>query len=414
MKTRIITLMMTLYSVFAIGQDTVYPPLFDRYLLPEQFIECLTHPLDSHSVKQSIHTGLNDGIAETMAQPYFIDAPVKIIGVSAFCSYNSVDLITQEHFGEEFANFFQIRDSTLNNVLASVRFDTIDQSKGGYASTQYTEVLFPTPIVVSANKFYVVVDMQAPHYEGAGFSLYAAVLDTNTCSLEERALARFWSAGTILDWRSAAEYPYQYLSIGTLYLFPILDTLEQPAIEIGNILIDNPNHTVSVPINVMEYGFPFPADIGVVYDTDSNLLDITNPNIIHINFDTSQNAYNVLLPYDSLDCNTTYYCRAFITNDIQTTYGNIKDFNIMCSGLNDVENAVSATLYPNPADNELNITTSIPMTNIEISNSAGQKVYTMNLKSTTASIKIEHLASGIYFVDIITSKGSIKKTFVKK
>lgn len=76
----------------------------------------------------------------------------------------------------------------------------------------------------------------------------------------------------------------------------------------------------------------------------------------------------------------------------------------------ELENSV--VLYPNPSENELNITLPSPVNleKVEFYNTLGQLVLTEN----TVNLTINQLASGIHFVKITTDKGVIHKNFIKK
>lgn len=74
------------------------------------------------------------------------------------------------------------------------------------------------------------------------------------------------------------------------------------------------------------------------------------------------------------------------------------------------------TLYPNPAINEVNVTSTSTISEITIFNTLGKKTLSFyNLKSNTYNINIKELLQGIYFVKIKESKGTsiIKKLIIK-
>jgi hypothetical protein len=70
---------------------------------------------------------------------------------------------------------------------------------------------------------------------------------------------------------------------------------------------------------------------------------------------------------------------------------------------------VEATLYPNPAQNELNIAIDYTITNVEIINTVGQVVY----KGQENSINIEGLEAGTYMVRVQTTNGTAVTRFIK-
>jgi hypothetical protein len=72
------------------------------------------------------------------------------------------------------------------------------------------------------------------------------------------------------------------------------------------------------------------------------------------------------------------------------------------------------TLYPNPANDVLNIQTKqdLPINSIEVYNQLGQVV--LAVTNSVNSIDVTDLASGTYFVKVNTEKGSANAKFVKE
>ena len=70
-------------------------------------------------------------------------------------------------------------------------------------------------------------------------------------------------------------------------------------------------------------------------------------------------------------------------------------------------------LSPNPATNQLNITSSVPIEQVNIYNTTGQLVLHQTFSNTT-TIDIEQLAGGIYFYELRNDKGVIKTGKVVK
>ena len=82
-------------------------------------------------------------------------------------------------------------------------------------------------------------------------------------------------------------------------------------------------------------------------------------------------------------------------------------------GNNDINNNLEFSLYPNPANNRLSISsTTNPITKVEIYNLLGQRVLDFNFSETTSEeINISSLKSGIYLVHI--NNHTTKKLIVK-
>ena len=77
------------------------------------------------------------------------------------------------------------------------------------------------------------------------------------------------------------------------------------------------------------------------------------------------------------------------------------------------------SIFPNPANDILNITSSEPISEIEIVNALGQIVKRMEVNADNAVCDVEDLTSGVYVVRIHTmnlSKGAAvsQRKFVKE
>ena len=86
------------------------------------------------------------------------------------------------------------------------------------------------------------------------------------------------------------------------------------------------------------------------------------------------------------------------------------------TGINEVETNI--VIFPNPANDILNITSSETISEIEIVNTLGQVVYRKEVNSDNAVCDIEDLPSGVYMVRIRTLRqaqgAEIQKKFVKE
>ncbi len=85
-------------------------------------------------------------------------------------------------------------------------------------------------------------------------------------------------------------------------------------------------------------------------------------------------------------------------------------------GINELKNnGTDLNVYPNPANDFLNVV-SLGSTNtiIEIKNSLGQLVHQSLTDDEQATINIQKLKSGIYFLSVKTDKRTISKKFVKE
>ena len=73
----------------------------------------------------------------------------------------------------------------------------------------------------------------------------------------------------------------------------------------------------------------------------------------------------------------------------------------------------SITLYPNPTNSEVNISSENIINSIEIFNSLGQRVYQSMVNSNTKTIDISSFVNGVYILGAITDNGVIRKKIIK-
>jgi len=78
------------------------------------------------------------------------------------------------------------------------------------------------------------------------------------------------------------------------------------------------------------------------------------------------------------------------------------------------ENTVVAKVYPNPANDVLNIAASAEVSNVSIIGLDGKVVSSNTVTGTTTSIDVATLNAGVYFYEVVTAKGTVRNTFVKK
>lgn len=79
------------------------------------------------------------------------------------------------------------------------------------------------------------------------------------------------------------------------------------------------------------------------------------------------------------------------------------------------ENATTASVYPNPANDVLNFNLNGSATSIEILSLDGKVVASQNVTGTSASVNVAALTSGIYMYQVTTTNGVVTTNkFVKK
>jgi hypothetical protein len=145
---------------------------------------------------------------------------------------------------------------------------------------------------------------------------------------------------------------------------------------------------------------------------DFTLEDNNVQNVVAtLNANTFSQAVNDLVE------GQTYFYRAYITNEAGTAYGTVETFTL--SSLNDaIAGTITATIYPNPAQenatmeiNGLDQDAKIVISDLQgriLSQeaiSAGETRYTVN---------VSNLASGVYYIRIVTDKAvSTQKLIVE-
>ena len=83
-------------------------------------------------------------------------------------------------------------------------------------------------------------------------------------------------------------------------------------------------------------------------------------------------------------------------------------------GLNDVMTNVDVNIYPNPANNFINVSSLSIIDRVQITNVLGQVVMVKEIGANGANINIENLESGNYFVTIYSNDAvATKKLLVK-
>ena len=90
---------------------------------------------------------------------------------------------------------------------------------------------------------------------------------------------------------------------------------------------------------------------------------------------------------------------------------NLDDVSISAGvGIADAENN-NVSVYPNPANNVINVNATSNISNVEIYTIAGQKVGDFTVNSNHSAISTSNLTSGLYLMKIHTENGEINKKF---
>lgn len=105
--------------------------------------------------------------------------------------------------------------------------------------------------------------------------------------------------------------------------------------------------------------------------------------------------------YVAINCNSTDVFALFI-DDVVISGGTTSVAEVS-------NNEVS--VYPNPANNVVNVNANSNIDNVEIYSISGQKVGDFSANGTTTSINTESLSAGMYLMKINTENGVINKKF---
>ena len=100
------------------------------------------------------------------------------------------------------------------------------------------------------------------------------------------------------------------------------------------------------------------------------------------------------------------------------TFSNVQEnHTISVSFIAGIEDNILETdvlIFPNPANNVLNIKSGQPFERVKITNLLGQVLYNAKITKSDFSIDISSYNSGIYFIRLEGKQGMVAKKFVKK
>ncbi|MDD2447851.1 MAG: T9SS type A sorting domain-containing protein [Tissierellia bacterium] len=168
MKNIIIAVLATISCLSAIGQSGQRPLYLDDYLYP-RYMASGCYDTNDFDLLAGSNWNCGPFPEKTIiAQPFYIDSTISIRGIAAFVydvrPENPVDLPPPL--------YLQIRDSSLNNVLAQIRYDTMIpkiyhfQQQYYPWTGRYLEVLFDSIVTISSSVFYVGITFFEKNYVG--------------------------------------------------------------------------------------------------------------------------------------------------------------------------------------------------------------------------------------------------------
>jgi hypothetical protein len=138
-------------------------------------------------------------------------------------------------------------------------------------------------------------------------------------------------------------------------------------------------------------------------------LDVRNGN--NANFVMFQAYLNVGLNCIYVDNKNATYLSSW-NKDASTFWANDSLDCQMIISVDEYSLENSLSVYPNPTSNQLSIDTELEINEITIIDITGKLIKTT--KQNTSTINVADLSNGIYFIKIITDKGTLTKKFVKQ
>ena len=88
----------------------------------------------------------------------------------------------------------------------------------------------------------------------------------------------------------------------------------------------------------------------------------------------------------------------------------VNDCGSLPTGINTETSSTTASIFPNPATNNITITTELAASEISITNTTGQNVYQKTINKSSLKIDVQNFPKGIYFVNV---NNHIKKLIIK-
>ena len=130
----------------------------------------------------------------------------------------------------------------------------------------------------------------------------------------------------------------------------------------------------------------------------------------------NENSY--LLENLIFDALYTMRVQAVCNDDNTSDWSEIVDYSMTGPGIDDYLLS-SITLYPNPANDVVNVQCTMNNVRcndatIEVLDIYGKLLQTLNADAEIASINVSNLANGVYFVRVTMGEGVVTKKFVKK
>jgi len=308
----------------------------------------------------------------------------------------------------QLVNGFILSGVTASNVL----YTGADSTLGTFSNGNTTNLGLTNGIVMTTGKLYTIADTAAEfssymNNSPGDLQLGALVsgIPTYDASVLEFDLV---PAGNILEFQyvfASEEYP-EFVGSGFNDVFGFFINGANPTG--GNYVDTNiaiiPGTNLPVAINNVNAG------LNSAYYVDN--LGLGGTTIVYDGFTTVLLAQIYVIP------STTYHLKMAIADVSDGIFDSgiflkaqsMKSYN-GTTGITD-EKTNNFTIYPNPVKDKMLITLNEKAT-LEFLNAEGQLVKSLRTEAGQNSIDASDLAKGIYFVKMITEKGTTVKKFVK-
>ena len=175
----------------------------------------------------------------------------------------------------------------------------------------------------------------------------------------------------------------------------------QANVNVGETMVSNVDYNHADFIAPLEYE-GYPDQVGF----ECRKVTSSDPLIINGFYNE---FHNILGFTDELEMSTIYVVKAFAIVNGETFYGQETTFQTWMEGVDELENTLK--VYPNPTSNMLNVEGE-GMDNIEVYNTIGQRVMSIEVTGNSTQINTESLNNGVYFLRIMANDGNVlNRTF---
>ena len=174
-----------------------------------------------------------------------------------------------------------------------------------------------------------------------------------------------------------------------------------PQVAVGETEVNNVDYTHADFISTLDYE-GYPDEVGF------ECRKVTNPEPIIVHGILNE-FKKILGSTDELEPTSIYMVKAYAVVNGYTFYGTETTFQTWTEGVDELGNSLK--VYPNPTANMLNVEGE-GMRSLEVYNTIGQRVMTMEVSGNKTQINTESLNNGIYFLRIVANDGNVlNRTF---